>query len=206
MYFLSESIIDQNLRRICRSSFRLGPSLGGSYKGLLNWYKLIPPDWVHLVGTEEVKRARVYPLPGNKGIAKRSTLVLFKCDFKPEDMLGQRLGQNITLEQWHATVQQLEPWNSMTLIVIRQKANKTNMIRTLFQQQKHAVTWARLCCQPINGIFKVIWFVQNHFLPTEEKVFKSSETTCISSVLWSRSENISIWSWLQYLATCRKKL
>ena len=50
-------------------------------------------------------------------------------------MLGQRLGQNITLEQWHATVQQLEPWNSMKYLPFHKR--KTT--------QFEAIDWLEPC-------------------------------------------------------------
>ena len=69
MYFLSESIMDQNLSNIWRSSFSPGPSLRlfrhqEDLKIRIGKKNFSEPDWIHLVGTEEVKRARIYSLPG----------------------------------------------------------------------------------------------------------------------------------------------
>ena len=71
MYFLSESIMDQNLSNIWRSSFSPGPSLRlfrhqEDLKIRIGKKNFSEPDWIHLVGTEEVKGAGINSLPGGQ--------------------------------------------------------------------------------------------------------------------------------------------
>ena len=207
MYFLSESIMDQNLSKICRSSFRPpGPSLRVCryQKG---WLKQTNLAWLDTsCQRRRSQESKNISSAWGRVWCERSKQTWWGACIYLRTCLAKDLGRT---SPWSRDMPQFSSLN------LANNGNWKMGKRSCCEElsEDHLVPAADACLD-IGETLLPTWNLDLRFYTLSKSLIahlrfrflsqhNSKIITCISRVLCSRSENISIWSWLQYFATFR---